>query len=609
MFRYVAFVWNDADPAARASAGSLARRLGESSPQWQGALDRNGLRVFCADVREGSSEPYRLHRDAGVVLGKLFRRKLNAATGVAQSVSAPLAMPEDQSWAIAESKGRRLIRDYWGRYVAFLHDGASGTTRVLRDPSSTLPCFTASFAGVHVYFSRMEDVWRLLDCAFTINWKYVAGALCHSALHIHATGLNEVSQVLGGECVEHRAGQISREFYWNLLEIAGDNPIDSPEEAAAAVRATTRDCVHAWASSYSSIIHLLSGGLDSSIIFSCLKDAPSQPRITCLNYFSPGSNSDERHYAQLVLDGSGIELIERERDSSVSLDALLRVQKAPMAADYFFYLDEGRGEAQLAREHDARAVFSGYGGDQLFYRSRAALAAGDYLDRHFAGPALFEVALDAARMDRISVWKVLGQAMRAAWLGRRWSVEDERVAGRKSVIRDEVSEYISRDSDLVHPWLRSGERAPGGKRFHAYQLMFPANFYNPLGGDADPEPVTPLFSQPLLELAMRIPTWLHTRGGWDRAMARRAFEHDLPRKIVTRRTKGGQEEHAKTILLRNVGFASNLLLDGYLVRERIVARNQVAEALSPGPRRFLSGNVELYGCLSAEAWVRQWVAA
>jgi len=607
VFRYVAFVWNDADPAARTSAGSLARRLGETSAQWQSVLDRKGLRVLCADVRRGSSEPYLLHRDGGVVLGKLFRRVGEA--GAARSVTAPFAIPEEPSRAIAESGGRRLIEGYWGRYVAFLHDEAASVTRILRDPSSALPCFAASFAGVHVYFSRMEDVWRLLDQSFTINWKYVAGALCQSALHIHATGLNEVSQVLGGECVEHRAGQVNRTFYWNPLEVANDDPIEDPVEAAAAVRATTRDCVHAWASSYSSILHLLSGGLDSSIIFACLKSAPNPPRITCLNYYSPGSNSDERDYARLVASGSGFELIERERDATVSLESLLRVQKAPMAADYFFYLDEGRGEAQLAREYGARAVFSGYGGDQLFYRSRAALAAGDYLDRYSAGPALFEVALDAARMDRLSVWRVLGQAMRAAWLGRRWSVEDEQVAGRKSVIRDEVSRDISRDSDLVHPWLRGAERAPGGKRFHAYQLMFPAHFYNPLGGDDDPEPVTPLFSQPLLELAMRIPTWLHTRGGWDRAMARRAFEHDMPRRIVTRRTKGGQEEHAKTILLRNVGFARNLLLDGHLVRERIVARDQVAEALSPGPRRFMSGNVELYGCLSAEAWVRQWCAA
>ena len=71
-----------------------------------------------------------------------------------------------------------------------------------------------------------------------------------------------------------------------------------------------------------------------------------------------------------------------------------------LPTDYFFYLDGGRSEAAVAAEQEATAVFSGYGGDQLFYQARARFAAGDYLSRHGVGPALFTVALDAARVDR-----------------------------------------------------------------------------------------------------------------------------------------------------------------------------------------------------------------
>ena len=89
-------------------------------------------------------------------------------------------------------------------------------------------------------------------------------------------------------------------------------------------------------------------------------------------------------------------------------------------------------------------------------------------------------------------------------------------------------------------------------------------------------------------------------------MARRAFERDLPRRIVTRQSKGGQEEHAKSILVRNMAFAREWLLDGHLVREQLVERDQLAEALAPGPAQLRNGNVELYDCLSAEAWIRKW---
>jgi len=216
------------------------------------------------------------------------------------------------------------------------------------------------------------------------------------------------------------------------------------------------------------------------------------------------------------------------------------------------------------------------------------------------------VALDAARMDRTSVWHVLGRAVGHYVTRRPWSPTTEFVPRRKTILRQEVVHDISRDSDLVHPWLLSPGRAPNGKIFHAWQLLFPAEYYNPLGSESDPEQVTPLFSQPLLELAMRIPTWLLTLGGWDRAMARRAFEQDLPRRIVTRQTKGGQEEHAKSILVRNITFARELLLDGHLVREQLLERNQLAEALAPGPTQLLGGNAELFDCLGAEAWARKW---
>jgi asparagine synthase (glutamine-hydrolysing) len=121
--------------------------------------------------------------------------------------------------------------------------------------------------------------------------------------------------------------------------------------------------------------------------------------------------------------------------------------------------------------------------------------------------------------------------------------------------------------------------------------------------------VTPLFSQPLLEAVLRIPTWLLTLGGWDRALARRAFQHEVPRPIITRRTKGGQEEHAKSILVRNITFARELLLSGKLAGAGILDRTLLGEVLSGRPTRVPTSNVELYACLSVEAWVRKWLPA
>jgi asparagine synthase (glutamine-hydrolysing) len=130
-----------------------------------------------------------------------------------------------------------------------------------------------------------------------------------------------------------------------------------------------------------------------------------------------------------------------------------------------------------------------------------------------------------------------------------------------------------------------------------------------VGRPGDPELLAPLHSQPLIELALRIPTYVLTIGGWDRAIARRAFLNDVPRQIITRRAKGGVEEHAKLILLRNLGLVREMLLDGALASRGILDRKGLEDALSTHPTRTGGACAELLDCFAAEAWARRWCAA
>ncbi len=604
MFRYVAFAWNDADPTASEAAQLLIGLAQSGSPEWRPALNVRGLAVLCAGIRAGSSEPYVLQNDAGVVLGKLFSRSQDGVSN-----AAPLQLGQSESARILSTRGRHLIDRYWGRYVAFLRDEAKGCSWVLRDPSAVLPCFSIDFSGVHVFLSCIEDAVRLNLADFSVDWQYIAAALACQRLQLNSTGLDDVSQVLGGECVEMSRGCVSRLFFWNPLQIARAGVIEDPLHAAHEMRRTARDCVQAWASCHEGIIHTLSGGLDSSIVMACLQDAPSKPRITCVTYYSPGSDGDERNFARLSAGHAGQPLIERERNPRLDFERLLHIPRrsAPLTT-FLYYLENNRSEAELAAEHGATAIFSGNTGDQLFYQACAAFSAGDYIQRHGARRAAFGVALDAARMDRLSVWRVLKDGIAHGVFGRQWSTAAQ--AGLfSSLLAQEAIEAVRRESRFTHPLFRTEERNPSGKLFHAHSLLFPPEMSNPMGRPADPELIAPLYSQPLIELALRIPTYTLTAGGWDRSIARRAFQHDMPREIVVRQTKGGVEEHAKAVFLQNARFIRELLLDGFLVRHGILDRRKLKEVLSGNPTRSGGGTAEIYECLSAEAWARRWCDA
>lgn len=572
-------------------------QLQAEAPKWSADLQRNGLAVFHAGARAGSSEVYALQNGAGVVLGKLFTRSADD-----RSSAAPLQFNAAESAKIFASRGRHLVERYWGRYVAFLQDGA---TWVLRDPTAVLPCFHAKIAGVDVYFSWLDDAVRLGFKTNAVNWPFIVGTHCLMRLQINETALSEVSQILGGECVEHRDGRVARTFYWNPLHIAEADFIEDRAEAVAALHRAARDNVQAWGSCYESIVHTLSGGLDSSIVMACLQDMPARPQIACINYYSEGSDTDERNYARLSAQRAGVELIERERNSALSLEPVRTLRVLPLPpTTWLFYIENHHGQAQFAREHGATAIFSGNTGDQLFYQAQASFAVGDYVRHHGVRPALFNVALDAARMDRASVWHLLREGIRQGYSNKPWSVLDE--AGRyQSLLLRQAIEQAQHNPNLVHPLFQTPGRCPSGKLYHAFSLVFPPDLHNPMGDPDDAELVAPLYSQPLIEVLLRTPTYLLTAGGWDRATARRAFQHDMPREIAIRRTKGGMEEHAKAIFLRHIDLVRELLLDGLLVREKIIDRAALEEVLSGKPTRVAPGTVELFEYLGVEAWLRR----
>lgn len=602
MFRYFGFVW-DVDNVVASEAGAFyLERLQASGSDWQCAVRRSGLAVLYTGLRS-PNRCRSLEGDTGVVLGTIFVR-----SGDAGSTAAPPGFGSQETARILETSGRHLLQRHWGRYVAFLHEAESRTTRIVRDPTGGLPCFNMNVGGVEMYCSWIEDVARL-ELPLSINWDYVAAYLCYQRLELSFTGLNEVTQVLGGECVAHRGGSKARTFYWNPLRIAAENPIEDPVEAVAALRHCTLDSVHAWASSYESIVHTLSGGLDSAIVLACLKHASTRMHIICVNYHSRGAAGDERTFARLAARRAGYELLERERDVAISFEPLLQMPRSAAPTIYRYYLENSRQEFELARERKATALFSGEGGDQLFYQSRAAFGAGDYLCRRGIlrglGPAFFRIALDEARIDRVSVRQVLCNAVLQAGLGRRWTLASE-VGQFMKMMPAEVIDAVMHDSRWVHPHFQAWQRAPSGKRWHAYALSFPAvDYYDPLGLPDSVERVAPLFSQPLLEVCLRIPVDVLTTGGWDRAIARRAFRHELPHEIATRRGKGAPDEYVKSVLEHNVSFVREMLLEGQLVRQKFIDRTQLEAVLSGDPTHAASGETEVYDYLNVEAWVQR----
>ena len=614
MYRYFVLSWDARNPQAAADAKLLSQRLFEGSPGWAVVSDEPGLSAFHAGAggveattREQvtSCETRVLTgRRRGVLFGRLFLRghELDA-----HAQNEPLDAVESER--ICDSGGSHLLESYWGRYVAIIREGSNRGIRVLRDPTGGLPCFMTEYGGVRIIFSDIEACLSLRLLRFSINWKYIASVVPYSALQIRATGLAEVTELQPGERATIN-GDIEYTLLWSPAEIAARGRITEPALAIAAVRETVRTCVHSWASLHRSVLHNLSGGLDSSIVLGCLRGAPNNPRVTCVHFYSSASDEDEREYARLVARHMGVELIECDMDPSAArLERMLSIRLAPKPWFYIYDLVHSPIETRIQDERGATASFSGGGGDGLFLQARPDLAVADFLRHRGYRPGVFGVALDAARINRTSIWPTLRQGM-MRHLRRPSNNMLAEFGDPRSLIPREVYERARNDDSLFHPWIRAAAGSAPGLLWQILSLSVPAPFYESFGGPTEIERTAVLVSQPLLELCLRIPSYVWITGGRDRAIARKAFADVLPQAVVRRTQKGLIDRYNRRMLDENAPFLREMLLDGLLVKAGLLDGERLASYLSAGSSSAsFEYNEVLRQHLCTEIWLRRWSAA
>jgi asparagine synthase (glutamine-hydrolysing) len=576
-----------------------------ASNQWSAAIDLPGLQVLYTGARAGSTRATVFPNGDGAVLGTLFNRTPPAL----QAVDSMEFEPADADTIVA-STGRRLIETYWGRYVAFLRSADGSKVWILRDPSGGLPCYFVAIHGVQVFFSWTEDALAAGLETCTVDWHYLSRFVCCSDPQSRSTGIREIQEVHAGERIELRSGEIAEtQQLWDAVRLAHSDPIEDVEEAVHAIRSTTEQVTWAWASRYGRVVHLLSGGLDSSVLLRCLQSAPTRPALTCLNYFgSEAASEDERALARLAATGADCELIERpQRSGDVQLKRMLDCARTAVPLGMLYRVLTQDGERQLARRAGADAYFTGVGGDAVFYQGPVALALADHLRAFRGSRGFLDFALAVARMENLSLVSALAQACKTLLPG----VPDHLVRSirPRTVVRAEVLSEAAREPEFFwHRWPAAQGRLSPAKLRHLYYMRGNGiHFYSPFAETGDPDYVCPLLSQPLMELCLRIPVYLHTAAGWDRALERRAFNDVLPPNIILRRRKGAIGAEMSAILQANLPFVRELMLDGQLVKERLLDRRKVEQALAGAHVRLSPAAGEILGDhLSVEAWLQRW---
>jgi asparagine synthase (glutamine-hydrolysing) len=600
-------MWDPAEPAICEAAASVISTLRWECGHLEVAVQQPGLLFYVSTCSDMPPPIHMLSEGGGLVFGTIFKR---ARTIAEDGPSPPADLSGEVSTKIIASGGRYLTDRYWGHYLAFVVNDAARSKWVFRSPTCHQPCLYASYRDVQLCFSAVEDCAKLSLLRLTINWDYVAAFTASTRVPARETGLNQISELLPGEYrqISQRHG-ISHGFYWNPANISRQPSLENAVEAKQALRATILSCVSTWASIHSKIVQRLSGGVDSSIVTCCLRLAPTRPEVTCVNYHSPGAFGDEREYARAVAVATGFPLVEYPYSSSTPLDAILSFPRTESPLSYMSRIACDPREIDLARQFGAGARFTGVMGDILFQMPPAFPSVVEYMQRHGVDRHFVQVAFQAAQIDRISIWKILWGVLINGVIRPQTSSRHGEFADRtQSLLPQDLIRAIFYDRPLrfVHPWLHDLGGVPFGKFIQVACLSFNSAYFNCLADDDESDLIHPFISEPLIELCLRIPAYSLMFDGWDRSLARNAFERELPGVVRFRTTKGSSNSYLQHRIDSNQEFIRNLLIDGVLVRQGILDAEKLRGCL---PGRTTHSNVPLgllWAAVAAEAWSRVW---
>lgn len=524
-------------------------------------------------------------RDRGIILGTLFWRN---------GPPCPIGgFEEGEAATILGDAGQSLLTRCWGGYVSVLRKGQSA--RVLRDPSGILACYYAETPTATLFASDVDLLLATGLVSSRIDWPEVGRHHLFKGLPRPATMLDGICELLPGCALDTPAQGNGQHPCWSPWDYAHPEREQPSEPAGERLRRIVAHSTSAWTSCHTRLLVSVSGGLDSSIIASCL--ARSGRDVRCITMYTDDPAGDEREYARALCQHLGLPLVEcRYQIEDVDIDAPVSLH-LPRSIGRTLNQAYERAHLRIARSLGIDAFVTGSGGDNVFAYSQSAAAIADRWLSEGLSSGVLRSLRDVCLQTGCGPIEAVQAAMRSRTRrGYVWRVSRDFLHPDLCAAADDAGD---------HPWLDAPPAALPGKAAHIAGLLRVQPLLEPSRGAFAPV-LYPLISQPVIETCLAIPTWEWRSGGRDRAVARDAFEAQLPESILRRRVKGGPDGFSAAILRYHRKEIRGRLLDGHLAQQGIVDRTALDARLSGNRPLDAAEQVQVLDLLDTEAWVGAW---
>lgn len=541
-------------------------------------LESASTKVFVS-----ADTPYLAIPRHGLVIGQVFRKD-------GQRISQRLDLNGSTRQSI-----HHLLQNVWGDYLAlFAESQDSSAITLLRDPSGAVPCVYSLAGGEGFITSDIGLAVELGLYCREVSWQAVAHSLNFPYLQSARTALRHVSELLPGSTLTcHGRNTSTRPVWspWHFVEKGARH--EDPHVAAQNVQSAVSSVTNALSAGSESFMVELSGGLDSSVVAACLREASARAIFCTL--IVPVAGTDERPYARLVTDALGRELFPVEVGfNNVRFEFPVPRSSVVPAIGILQNTVNEVWEA-AGNRYGVDSFFSGGGGDTVFcYLKTAAPATDAFIERGLT--AGITAIGDLAALHRCTVFKAGRLALKKMLRRPHTAWKEDRTL---------LNPAWTTATPEHHPWMDAPPGALPGDREKIHDLIG-----NQLFRDATPRGPKrsmhfPLLSQPVMEACLKVPTWMWIADGRNRAVARQAFSDRLPRGILDRRSKGSYTGYMAAVYARNKLQMREFLEEGQLCAHDLLDRSALANFFAKDLASRDLSFLRIFDLCAAENWARQ----
>lgn len=532
--------------------GSAAERLA-SKLHGTGLLPRHSLGAVT--LFAGEKTPTLLLPGDGILVGHLFSAEGEPVRN-AEQLPQIMTPPQILSY---------ILEHCWGEYILIQPGHGPGMDRKMiftRDPSGGVPCVYSLDEGSFV----TSDISLAISLGLyrkRIDWEFITHCLLFPHAMTHRTGLSQIQELLPGTSLTLHPPAADPRQVWSPWDfVAAERRQTNYAQAAACVRGSVIKATAAWARTDGAVVLELSGGLDSSILASCL--ALTNVETRCYNVVAPVPGADERYYAALVAEALGASL----QTETLGFEAARFDAPFPpwTVAPRISMLQHALNETAIrASNPNAPAShFSGGGGDTIFcYLGNASPAADAFRERGIS--AGLTAIRELSDLHQCTFWKAARLTLNKLLRPLKMPHQPD---------RSFLNPGLATPAD-EHPWCNVPADALVGDQERIRYLAGTQLYRHSMFRGPANSLRLPLLSQPVVEACLRVPSWMWIAGGRNRAVARAAFSDRLPVEVLNRKSKGDFTQYLSAAYRRRNGHMRQFLLEGELASRGLLATDEL----------------------------------